>query len=84
MVAMLQEAQGKTADAEAGYKRVLAIDPLAAIAANNLAWLYVASERNLDEAMQYAQTAQQRLLPGATQQIAPSFFRQKSMLFRQW
>jgi tetratricopeptide (TPR) repeat protein len=31
------------------------------VAANNLAWLYVASNRNLDEALQLAQTALQGL-----------------------
>ena len=30
------------------------------------------------------ETAQQRRLLGATQQMAPSFFMQKSMLLRQW
>jgi Flp pilus assembly protein TadD len=62
MVGMLLEAKGRPADAEQEYTRVLGVDPNAAVAANNLAWIYVASNRKLDEALQLAQTAQQ-LLP---------------------
>ena len=61
MVGMLLEAKGRSAEAEQEYTRVLGIDPHAAVAANNLAWIYVASNRKLDEALQLAQTAQQQL-----------------------
>jgi tetratricopeptide (TPR) repeat protein len=61
MVGMLLEVQGRPAEAEEEYTRVLGIDPRAAVAANNLAWLYVESNRKLDEALQLAQTAQQQL-----------------------
>ena len=57
MLGMLLEAEGKQAEAERQYQDVLAIDDHAAVAANNLAWLYVASHRRLDEALQLAQTA---------------------------
>jgi uncharacterized protein HemY len=40
---------------------VLTIDSRAPVAANNLAWIYVAGNRKLDEALQLAQTAQQQL-----------------------
>jgi len=39
----------------------LQIDPEAAVAANNLAWIYVQRGGNLDVAMQLAQIAQKRL-----------------------
>lgn len=61
MVAMLLESQGKKAEAEKAYEQVLAIDGRAPVAANNLAWIYVASNRNLDQALQLAQTAHQAL-----------------------
>jgi Flp pilus assembly protein TadD len=57
MIGVLFEGQGRVADAEKQYQRVLAVDPHAAIAANNLAYIYVASNRNLDQALQLAQTA---------------------------
>jgi len=59
MVGMLFEAQKRTPEAEESYQKALAIDPRAAVAANNLAWIYVASDRKLDEALQLAQTANQ-------------------------
>jgi len=61
MLGMLREAQGKKSEAAAEYERALAIDPRSAVPANNLAWLYVESNRNLDQALQLAQTAQQTL-----------------------
>jgi tetratricopeptide (TPR) repeat protein len=61
MIGMLLESQRRVAEAEKQYQDVLAIDNHAAVAANNLAWIYVASNRKLDEALQLAQTAQQQL-----------------------
>jgi len=61
MIGMLLEAQGQIADAEQQYGRVLAVDGRAAVAANNLAWIYVDSNRKLDEALQLAQVAQQQM-----------------------
>jgi tetratricopeptide (TPR) repeat protein len=57
MLAMIQEVLRDTAAAEARYQQALAVDPEAAVAANNLAWIYVASDRHLDQALQLAQTA---------------------------
>jgi len=62
MLGMLSEAQGRSNEAENYYKQALKIDANAAVAANNLAWIYVAANRNLDEALQLAQAAQ-RVLP---------------------
>lgn len=61
MLGMLHESQGEVAEAEKYYERVLALDPKAAVAANNLAWIYVASGRNLDQALQLAQAAKSSL-----------------------
>ena len=57
MLGMLLEAKKDVAGAEAQYQKTLGIDQNAAVAANNLAWIYVASNRNLDVAIQLAQTA---------------------------
>jgi tetratricopeptide (TPR) repeat protein len=63
MLGMLYETRGKIADAERQYEKVLALDGSAAVAANNLAYIYADSNRNLDVALQLAQTAQRRI-PG--------------------
>lgn len=61
MLGMLHDTRGQVADAEKEYRRVLALDPQAAVAANNLAWIYVASNRNVSEASELAKTALRRL-----------------------
>jgi tetratricopeptide (TPR) repeat protein len=60
-IAMLFEAQNRPADAQARYEKVLTIDSRAAVAANNLAWLYAERGGNLDLALQLAQTAKSQL-----------------------
>lgn len=60
-IGVLLQMQGRNADSEKAYERALAIDPRAAVAANNLAWLWVDSSRNLDRALELAQTARQQL-----------------------
>jgi tetratricopeptide (TPR) repeat protein len=54
-------AQGKTSEAQDRFERALQVDPTAAVAANNLAWIYSESGRNLDIALQLAQTAHRKL-----------------------
>ena len=61
MVAMILQMEGKNAEAQKQYERVMANDPRAAVAANNLAWIYVESGGNLDVALQLAQTAKSQL-----------------------
>jgi tetratricopeptide (TPR) repeat protein len=61
MLGMIYEAQKDLPAAEAQYQNTLAIDPEAAVAANNLAWLFVASKKNLDQAQQLARTALKQL-----------------------
>jgi tetratricopeptide (TPR) repeat protein len=57
MLGLIMEAQKDLPAAEAQYEKTLAIDANAAVAANNLAWLYVSSNRNLDQALQLASAA---------------------------
>jgi len=61
MLGMLHEQRGDRTAAEREYKRTLSINARAPIAANNLAWLYVSSNRQLEEALQLAQVAHQEL-----------------------
>jgi tetratricopeptide (TPR) repeat protein len=56
MIGMLKEAQNDRAGARAIYEHVVRADTKAAVAANNLAWIY-AEEGKLDEALRLATTA---------------------------
>lgn len=60
MAGLLHEARGDRAAARAAYEQVLAGDPKAGVAANNLAWIH-ASENRLDEALRLAKIAQDSL-----------------------
>jgi len=66
MVGVILEAKGDVDGARDQFERILQIDPEAAVAANNLAWIYAQHDGNLDVAMQLAQTAQKRL-PGVAE-----------------
>jgi tetratricopeptide (TPR) repeat protein len=66
MIAMILQLQGKNAEAQKRYEKALQIDPHAAVAANNLAWMYAEGAGNLDVALQLAQTAK-AALPDAPQ-----------------
>lgn len=59
--AVIVQMQNRADEARARYERILAIDPQAPVAANNLAWIYAESGGNLDIALQLAQTARSRL-----------------------
>jgi len=61
MLGTILELQGRKADAKARYNKALQIDPRAAVAANNLAWIDSNSNGNLDVALQLAQTAKAQL-----------------------
>jgi len=61
MIGMLEDARKNYDVAADNYKKALERDPNAAIAANNLAWLYaVTGKGNLDEAVKLAQGVVQR------------------------
>jgi tetratricopeptide (TPR) repeat protein len=57
---MIEEARGHRDAARANYEHVLAADPRAGVAANNLAWLY-ADDGRLDEALKLATVAQEEM-----------------------
>jgi tetratricopeptide (TPR) repeat protein len=61
MLGTILELQGKKAEAKGRYSKALQIDPRAAVAANNLAWIDANSNGNLDMALQLAQTAKAQL-----------------------
>jgi len=61
MIGLLLQAEGDHAGARTKFERVMQIDPQAAVAANNLAWIYADRGGNLDVALQLAQTAQKQL-----------------------
>jgi tetratricopeptide (TPR) repeat protein len=62
MIGMLYEADNNAAAARAQYEKVLRQDPNAAVAANNLAWLYATAGTKLDEALKLAMLASTRLV----------------------
>ena len=57
MLGVLAEMQGDAAGAQRQYERVIGLDPKAAIAANNLAYIYADRGENLDVALHLARTA---------------------------
>lgn len=57
MSGIIAQAQGDTARARERFERVLAVNPQAAIAANNLAWMLADDGASIDRALQLAQTA---------------------------
>jgi tetratricopeptide (TPR) repeat protein len=57
MAGVLLESMGKPEEARKRYEAALSLDPTAAIAANNLAWMTAETGGNLDVALQLAQTA---------------------------
>jgi tetratricopeptide (TPR) repeat protein len=61
MVGMLLQAMGRPEEAQQRYEQVIAMDPTAAVAANNLAWIYAQQEPTLDRALELAQAAKVQL-----------------------
>ena len=61
MAGMISEMQGRPGDAIERYEDVLGRDRRAAIAANNLAWLYATREGELNRALELAQIARTAL-----------------------
>jgi tetratricopeptide (TPR) repeat protein len=83
LLGVILQIQGNTAEAEQAYQSAMDSDPYAAVAANNLAWLYAASGKNLDIALQLAQTARSRLVgePNVSDTLGWIYY--KKGLFRQ-
>src|SRR5262252_4129669 len=65
MVGVIEQMQGRTADARQTFERVMATDSRAAVAANNLAWIYADANEQLDTALQLAQTAKAAMAKNA-------------------
>ncbi len=57
MAALILQAQGKDAEARQRYERLVEANPHAAVASNNLAWIYASHSEQLDRALQLAQAA---------------------------
>jgi tetratricopeptide (TPR) repeat protein len=57
MIGMILMTQSQTEQAKKKFEEVLAIDPRAVIANNNLAWIYAEAGTDLDTALKLAQTA---------------------------
>jgi Tfp pilus assembly protein PilF len=57
MAALVVQAQGKEGEARKRYEQLVEKDPHAAVASNNLAWMYASRGEQLDRALQLAQAA---------------------------
>jgi tetratricopeptide (TPR) repeat protein len=57
LIAMILEIQNRPAEARQLYENVMALDPRAPIAANNLAWMHVQNGDDLGEALKLARVA---------------------------
>ena len=61
MAAMILDRQQKPAEAKKRYEAIVADQPSAAVASNNLAWIYAEEGANLDTALRLAQAAAAQL-----------------------
>jgi tetratricopeptide (TPR) repeat protein len=61
MAGIILQAQGRLPEARRRFERALGVDPRAAVAANNLAWLYAEAGEHLDQAVRLAEVAAQAL-----------------------
>jgi tetratricopeptide (TPR) repeat protein len=60
MAALILQSQGKHGEARTRFERIVEADPQAAVASNNLAYIYASAGEQLDRALQLAQTAKSR------------------------
>lgn len=65
MAGLILQAQGKDEEARKRYERIVEKDPHAAVASNNLAWMYASRGEQLDRALQLAQAAVAQVPEGA-------------------
>ena len=77
MAGMILQIQGNTAGARERFERAVSGDSNAAIAANNLAWIYAESGENLNRAITLAQSALERLpeLPEALDTLGWAYYK---------
>jgi tetratricopeptide (TPR) repeat protein len=61
MLGAIMELRGRPIEAQAWFEKALVIEPLNAIVANNLAWLYADQGGDLDAALELALMARQQL-----------------------
>ena len=61
MIGVILQSQNQPKLAQKHFERAIALDPHAAVAANNLAWLYAQAGGNLDAALALAQSAREAL-----------------------
>jgi tetratricopeptide (TPR) repeat protein len=61
MAALILQGQGKNEEARRRYERLVEANPHAAVASNNLAWMYASRGEQLDRALQLAQAAKAEL-----------------------
>ncbi len=57
MSGMILQARNRSSEARARFERAVTIDPRAAVAANNLAWIYLESGERLNDALRLARNA---------------------------
>ena len=69
--------QGKVQEARERFERAVNADSSAAVAANNLAWIYADAGENLDEAVKLAQSALERLpdVPDVLDTLAWAYYK---------
>ena len=60
-IGVILDTKNRTAEAQKKYEAVIQIDPNAAVAANNLAWIYAEQNVNLEVALQLAEKAKSQL-----------------------
>jgi putative PEP-CTERM system TPR-repeat lipoprotein len=77
MVGIILNKQGRSEDAIRQYEQLVTDRPEAAVAANNLAWIYVEQLRNLDRALTFATSARQALPtdPGIADTLGWTYYR---------
>jgi putative PEP-CTERM system TPR-repeat lipoprotein len=77
MVGIILNKQGRVEDAVRQYEQLVTDRPEAAVAANNLAWIYVEQIRNLDRALTLANSARQLMPtdPGVADTLGWTYYR---------
>ena len=61
LIGVILQLQNRLPEAQKKYESIIEINPNAAVAANNLAWIYAEKNVNLDTALQLAQTARSQM-----------------------